>query len=84
MKYSKRKLKKAREYAAGFNRRIAEKVFTADYYADHVTEYMKQAIHDREIAYAKEVESGLHDHNLTIQQRMHFYLTGESVALMSK
>ncbi len=72
----------ARIYAAKIHREIADEALTATYYADHVDLEWRERIKERELQYAEEVEAGKHDHNLTIAQRMHYFLTGESVALL--
>ncbi len=73
----------ARIYAAKINREIAAHVFDDDAgYADHVDDAWKQRIREEQLQHAEEIEAGKHDHNLTIAQRMHYFLTGESVALL--
>ena len=76
-------IQKARQYAAENSRAMAAEALTADYYADHVDIEWRKRIRDEKNTLADEIEQGLHDHNFTIRQRMYYYLTGESVALMS-
>ena len=73
----------ARIYAADNPRKMAEEALTATYYADHVDMEWRQCIKEEKEQLANEIEKGLHDHNFTIAQRMWYYLTGESVALLS-
>ena len=75
-------IQKARVYAATINRRIADEVFTSTEYADHVTDKDKKRVQDENLRLAEEIERGEHDHNLTIAQRMHYYMTGKSLPLL--
>lgn len=72
----------ARIYAALVHRAIAAEALTADYYADHVTMQQRQEIKERELKLAEEIERGEHDHNFTVAQKMHYFLTGECPALL--
>ena len=72
----------ARKYAAEIPRKLAAEALTADYYADHVTIQDRVEIKERELKRAEQIENGEHDHNFTIWQRMNYYITGESIALL--
>lgn len=73
----------ARNYAAQIHHAIADNVFTADAgYASHVTNDNKRDIAKKHRTLAAEIEAGEHDHNLTVAQRMHYFLTGECVAIL--
>ena len=74
--------KDARLIVAAQWRENARKIREADEYADHVTEAQKAANLERALAFADEIESGIHDGNFTIAQRIHFAKTGESPALL--
>ena len=52
-------------------------------FAEHVTEERKQERSVRYKQLAGEIRRGEHDQNLTTCQRIHYYLTGESVPLMN-
>lgn len=80
--FSEEQVQSARVYAAGVNRRIAAEAPTSTFYASHVTPEKREQIKRDNIAYAEQIERGEHDHNLTIHQRMYYYLTGESVAIL--
>jgi len=75
-------IKQARVYAAKIHREIAAEALTADYYANHVTTEKRQEIKERNIKLAEEIERGEHDHNFTVAQKMHYFLTGECPALL--
>ena len=77
-------MQQARIYAAKVNRNIATKCFDADFgFASHVTEADKAAYRTEQLALAEAIEAGEQDHNLTVAQRMRYFLTeGECVALM--
>jgi len=51
-------------------------------YADHVTQDNKITYSNDMKAYAAEIRQGKHDHNFTIAQKMHYFLTGECIALL--
>lgn len=80
--FSEEQVQSARVYAAGVNRRIAAEAPMATYYASHVTSEKREMIKRDNNILASEIERGDHDNNFTIRQRMYYYLTGESVALL--
>lgn len=63
---------------------LAQGIRHEDAYADHVTEEQKDAFLARNLVYADEVRRGLHNHNMTVAQRIHYHETGETVALLPK
>lgn len=84
-KYTKEQIQTAREYAAGNAQRCAEKCFDDDFgFAQHVTYTDKVAYRADQLENADAIKKGERDHNFTIRQRMHYFLTGESVALLPK
>jgi len=76
-------LQQARIYAAKINRDIAKNALNNNFgFASHVTHEDKLEYIEKNIKQADEIEQGLHDHNFTVAQRMHYYLTGNCVALL--
>lgn len=76
-------LHQARQYAAQVNHNCANHAFDSDFgFACHITYADKVKYVAKERQYAREIETGIHDHNFTIWQRMNYYLTGEMVALL--
>jgi len=53
-------------------------------YAGHVTQDEKIIYSNDMIIFADEVRQGEHDNNFTIAQKMHYFLTGECIALLGK
>lgn len=83
--FREKDIQNAREYAARINYKLSEECFDPDFgFADHITEADKINYSNEQKQFAKEIEEGKHDHNFTIWQRMHYYLTGESVPLLPK
>lgn len=80
--FTSEQLQAARVYAASNPRAMAAEAMTATYYADHVDHAWRLRIQEEKNQLADEAERGEHDHNFTIRQRMYYYLTGESVALL--
>lgn len=82
-RFSGVELNEARIYAAKINHRLADSAFDADFgFASHVTNTDKTVFVEKQRKYAKEIECGMHDTNLTIKQRMLYYLTGECTAIL--
>jgi len=78
-------LQAARGYAAKIDDEIAEHAFDEDFgFADHVTEEDKRRYADDHRKHAEEIRAGKHDHNFTVWQRMHFFLTGECAPFLPK
>lgn len=75
-------MNEARIHAAKIHRRIAAEALTSSAYASHITTADRERIQSEQLKYAEEVELGMHDNNLTIAQRMHFFKTGESIPLL--
>lgn len=83
MPYTSEQLQKAREYAAKLPYELARECLEPGFgYADHITEADKRRFSEAYFKHAQEIEQGLHDHNFTVWQRMHYYLTGECVAFL--
>jgi hypothetical protein len=83
-KYTTEQLQAAREYAASINHALADNVFSDDAgFADHVTDEGKREYAAKNKQIAKDIEAGKKDHNLTVRQRMEYFLTGTSTALLS-
>ena len=63
-------------------RKLAYAIKAENAYASHITEAEKEQFLDNDLAYANEVEKGLHNDNFTIWQRVDTLLTGECVAFL--
>jgi len=76
-------IQQARICAAKINHSLADHALDEDFgFASHVTESEKKQYAAKERQYAHEIESGKHDNNFTIWQRMNYFLTGECLALL--
>jgi hypothetical protein len=74
----------ARIYAAKINRDLAASCFDPGFgFASHITQRDKENYSIEQLKLADEIETGEHDHNFTIWQRMNYYETGECIALLS-
>ena len=83
--YTESELQRAREYAAQGQINLAEAIERGDkMFALHVTEQQKQERAKTARKVAADIIAGKADGNFSTQQRMHYYLTGESVALLPK
>ena len=81
--FTKDQLQRAMLYAAEINWKCTSECMDDDFgFADHVTDQDKLNYREKQETYAEEIEAGKHDHNFTIRQRMYYFLTGESVALL--
>ena len=75
----------ARVYAAKINHECADHALDDDFgFASHVTLDDKLKYINKQRAYAYEIERGVHDHNFTIWQRMHYFMTGDCVPFLPK
>lgn len=82
-KYSEEQLQAAREYAAQVHKDLAKHCLDKDFgFANHVTELEKRAYKAKQLQIAEDIEAGHCDSNFTVAQRMHYFLTGESIALL--
>jgi hypothetical protein len=83
MKHTPEKIQAAREHVAKKEREHAAASLLPNYgYASHVTQEQKERYAQRMLENAQRIEAGERDHNLTIAQRIHYFLTGQSVALL--
>lgn len=72
----------ARVKTAEFFREIAYGKRKEDFYASHVTEDQKDLILKKDLDWATSIERGEQDGNLTVAQRMYYYMTGKTVAIL--
>jgi hypothetical protein len=83
--FTPEELQAAREHVADKRREHAAASLLPDYgYASHVTDERKQYLAQRMLDYADQIQAGKQDHNLTIAQRMHYFLTGDSAPILAK
>jgi hypothetical protein len=83
--YTPEQLQSARDYAAEIPLRSSVNCFKDDFgYADHVTDEQKIQFSKQYKLNAESIKKGEKDHNFTIAQRMHYFLTGECVGLLAK
>lgn len=54
----------------------------ADLFADHVDTNAKTEYYNRRLVEINRIRTGECDHCLYVQQRIHYYMTGEMVALL--
>ena len=82
--YTDKQLQQARIYAAEIHRKLSIECFDPDFgFADHITEEYKRRYSEYHRNLAEEIERGEHDHNFTVRQRMHEYLTGECIPFLA-
>lgn len=82
-KYTQEQLQAAREYAAQVHKDLAKHCLGEDFgFAEHVTEIDKRAYRAKQLQIAEDIEAGHCDDNFTVVQRIHYFLTGESIALL--
>ena len=74
-------LQSALKIVAEDMRELAHGIYKGPY-ASHVTEEDKIRFLEKDLAYADEVEKGLHNCNLSIRQRITYVMTGETVAIL--
>jgi hypothetical protein len=80
---SPEQLQDARDYAAELYEQLAVECFNDDFgFASHITQADKEVYAQTKIKQADAIKAGERDHNLTIAQRMHFFLRGESIPLL--
>jgi len=72
----------ARQKTAEFFRNNSLAIRKKDSYADHITEEQKENYLKEDLEWADAIERGDQDHNLTVAQRMHYYMTGKTVAIL--
>jgi hypothetical protein len=77
-KYTIEQLQEARVYAASFSRNVVAAIDSGK-----IVPNDPQAYRQRLIDSAERIEAGLSDGNFTVWQRMHYFLTGESVPLLA-
>ena len=77
-------IQSAREYAAGHDARMAVDCLKPGFYADHITPEQARDYSLDHLRNVADIVAGLRDNNFTIRQRMHYFLTGESVAFLPK
>ena len=82
--YTEEQIQLARHYAAQRELACAAACMENGYFADHVTQSEAAAYQKRQIQAAQDIIAGLCDHNLTIRQRMEFYLTGKNTPLLAR
>ncbi len=74
-------LTQARKYAAKPYRSMSLETGRGDF-ASHVTDSEIKSIRENHAAIADEIEAGEQDHVFAVAQRIHYFLTGECVALL--
>jgi len=72
-------LVQAREKTADFFLENAKQIREENPYAEHVTELEKEIDYNKRAKFAEDIRVGKHDGNFTVAQRIHFYMTGESI-----
>jgi len=73
----------AREYAAKLYYELASTAHDKDFgFASHVTDKDKDEYASKQLELANQIERGELDHIFSIQQSMHYFLTGECVPLL--
>lgn len=76
-------IQQARDYAAELNFNMAKDCFDTNYgFASHISYSDKVKYRKDNIQQGLDIEAGKLDHNFTIAQRMHYFLTGDCVALL--
>ena len=74
----------ARERVALYYEESMAREKEEDLFASHVTIEMKAKYFADRVEFIRSIRLGKLDHNFTIRQRMHYYLTGEWVPLLPK
>jgi hypothetical protein len=75
-------LQKARDHVAEWKRNNALEILNSNDYASHVTEEQKQSIYNESLKLADSIQRGERDGEFWCWQRLNYFLTGESVALL--
>ena len=76
-------IENARIYAAKTSRDYAESILDeSTEFPDHITDSKKQEIVINNLKMAEEIEAGKHDHNMTVAQRIHYYMTGDCLPIL--
>jgi len=75
-------LRRARQHVAQWRRENAKAIRLCGDYASHVSESEKDSTLQYSLGYADEIESGQHDNNFSVWQRMNTFLTGECIGFL--
>lgn len=76
-------INQARQHVVLWYQVSLRKEIEQDLFASHVTKTMKEEYFTRKLQFIDELAEGKHDTNLTVAQRMNYYMTGEMVPLLS-